>query len=332
MTLNIDSRVCQIEPFRYQSTPQPGAEDGASGNQINEQAVEDYLSRLRTAICDDLEEIIEQAAVGEGALSFLELNDTPDSYAGAAGFNVVVNASGTGLTFTSPSTLTGFLTNRWCFLFLPGNAGAGMQQLGTGTIAQNGTASTQVVATTNHLTSFYRTRYAAAAAGIAGIRQSVAQVLRGASAPQGGFKCLWRWGTATAVATQRSFVGLNANVNFVNVNPSTLTNVFGVGYDAGATEFSLIHNDNAGGATSTPLGASFPVNASSVFQLAITCDPSATSIEWELTNLTTGDSTSGSVNTELPVNTTALTPIGWVSSTALASQIEFISCYLEAAR
>jgi len=47
--------TCDVPPFKYQSTPQPIGETGASSNQINEQAVELYLMRLLEAICADLE-------------------------------------------------------------------------------------------------------------------------------------------------------------------------------------------------------------------------------------------------------------------------------------
>lgn len=333
-----EARVCAVEPFRYQATPQPIGEAGASSNQINEQFLEDYLSRLRTAICDDLvgvladiQTIFDTCCQPVDPISFLELTDTPNSYAGAAGYNVTVKGDLSGLEFTAPSSLTGFLTQRWLFLFLPGNAGAGMQQLGVGTISQSGAASTQTPATTNHLTSFYRTRYAAAAGGISGIRNSVVEVFRGASSPQGGFKLMWRWGTSTSLATQRSFVGIGPGATFSNVDPSTLTNIFGVGYDNGQTTLHLFNNDNGGTATPLDLGANFPKDATSVFQLIISCSPSSSTMEYEVTNLTNGAVASGSIGSNLPVNTTLLAPIGTVSSTAGSGQIEFMSCYLETA-
>jgi hypothetical protein len=85
-------RICNVEPFRYQATPQPVGEQGASASQVNEQQIEDYLNRLRTALCEDIEEIVS-------AESFLALSDTPDSYAGAAGQAALVNGTETGLVF-----------------------------------------------------------------------------------------------------------------------------------------------------------------------------------------------------------------------------------------
>jgi len=52
------TNICDVEPFRYQSTPQPIGDQGASSNQINEQAIEDYLNRLRTALCTDIQNLV----------------------------------------------------------------------------------------------------------------------------------------------------------------------------------------------------------------------------------------------------------------------------------
>lgn len=48
---------CDLPPFRYSSVPQPAGDAGSSSNQINEQSLENYLSRLLRAICADLEAI-----------------------------------------------------------------------------------------------------------------------------------------------------------------------------------------------------------------------------------------------------------------------------------
>jgi hypothetical protein len=96
------SKICDVEPFRYQATPQIG-DTNASAGQINDQFLEDYLNRLRQAICDDITSIIEECCNGGGggATTFLALTDTPASYAGAGGDFVAVNAGATGLEFVA---------------------------------------------------------------------------------------------------------------------------------------------------------------------------------------------------------------------------------------
>ena len=59
--------TCDVEPFRYQSTPQPIGDHGASSNQINEQALENYLKRLIEALCVDLQALRDRIAVLEAA-------------------------------------------------------------------------------------------------------------------------------------------------------------------------------------------------------------------------------------------------------------------------
>jgi hypothetical protein len=99
------SKICDVEPFRYQATPQIG-DSNASTGQINDQFLEDYLNRLREAICGDIQSIIDECCNGGptppgGVSTFLELTDTPASYAGSGGDFVAVNAGATALEFVA---------------------------------------------------------------------------------------------------------------------------------------------------------------------------------------------------------------------------------------
>lgn len=104
-------RICDVEPFLYQATPQQGGPgaigdiegQGASANQINEQALEAYLNRLRDALCLDIQEVIDECCNGGGggAENFLALDDTPASYVGASLQVVRVNAGANALEFAA---------------------------------------------------------------------------------------------------------------------------------------------------------------------------------------------------------------------------------------
>lgn len=74
-------------------------ESAASAFQLFQQQIEGYLAILKAAICDDLQQIVDECCGGGAATSFLELTDTPASYAGAAGQLVAVNGGETGLEF-----------------------------------------------------------------------------------------------------------------------------------------------------------------------------------------------------------------------------------------
>ena len=99
------SKICDVEPFRYQATPQIG-DSNASTGQINDQFLEDYLNRLREAICGDIQSMIDECCNGGptppgGVSTFLELTDTPASYSGAGGEFVKVKAAADGLEFVA---------------------------------------------------------------------------------------------------------------------------------------------------------------------------------------------------------------------------------------
>jgi len=64
--------TCNIEPFRYQAAPVPGPDDGASSNQINQQAIEGYLARLISTLCTDLQAIEARLVAIEARLDALE--------------------------------------------------------------------------------------------------------------------------------------------------------------------------------------------------------------------------------------------------------------------
>ena len=55
--------VEDIEPFIYPVTPQ-GGQEGVSGNEIAQHAIEDWLNRLLQAVKDDLESIREECCGG----------------------------------------------------------------------------------------------------------------------------------------------------------------------------------------------------------------------------------------------------------------------------
>ena len=76
-----------------------------------------------------------------------------------------------------------------------------------------------------------------------------------------GFKVTMRGGpdTGTSTATDRFFMGLKPAANPTDVNPSTLANIVGMGWDSADTNVQIMTNDASGTATKIDLGASFLV-------------------------------------------------------------------------
>ncbi len=226
-------------------------------------------------------------------------------------------------------------------LFLPAGNGGADAQVGIA-VSATGTATTESVATTN-LHNYMRRRSwrvtTASTTAVAGLRGGALQwTLGGPSAGLGGFHLVWRWGPATGVATatHRAFVGMrNTTAAPTDVNPSTLTNMFGMGYDSADTNIQFMHNDGAGTATKIDLGSGFPkpgTDLTAVYEIALFAPPGTTqTLHYEVTNLVTGAVATGIVTTDIPATTTLLTPYGYMSVGGTSSVIGFatMSLYIE---
>lgn len=151
----------------------------------------------------------------------------------------------------------------------------------------------------------------------------------GNTAGLGGFSMAMRWGQSTgAASTTRAFVGMRDSVIPTDVDPSTLTNICGMGWDASDTNIQFIHNDGSGTATKIDLGASFPkptANQADVYELAMFSPPNgvAQSVGYRITNLATGAVATGFVTTNLPSGITLLTTSAYISVGGVSSVIGF---------
>jgi hypothetical protein len=107
--------------------------------------------------------------------------------------------------------------------------------------------------------------------------------------------------------TRRVFYGL-ANQTTFAADPSTFVDCVGLAADAADTNLSIMHNDAAGVCTVVPLGANFPAKTAvvDVYELQLECDRSGAEIRWTVTRMNTGDTASGTINTNLPTAATRL--------------------------
>ncbi|HLQ20571.1 MAG TPA: hypothetical protein VK146_16490, partial [Tabrizicola sp.] len=239
------------------------------------------------------------------------------------------------------SSLQPFFGRNKMGMFMPAGNGGADTQVGIAMTAV-GTATTEVVATTNLHTYMRRRSWrvtTASTTAVAGMRGSAVQfTVGGPSAALGGFHLVWRWGPATGVAnaSHRAFVGMLASTtNPTDVNPSTLLNMIGMGYDSADTNIHIMHNDGTGTATKINLGASFPkpnVDLTSVYELALFARPGTPqTVTYEVTNLVSGAVATGTVTTDLPATTTLITPYGYMSVGGVSSVIGFatMGVYIE---
>lgn len=208
-----------------------------------------------------------------------------------------------------------------------------------------GTATARSFATTNLFTRAPRVQAlsAATAGSLAGVRYGVATITTGDGAGLGGFFVSCRFGcsdTAT-VAGARQFVGVSNSIAApTNVEPSTLTNVIGVGHGASDTNLKIFYG---GSAAQTPidLGANFPANTLStdLYDLTLYAPSDTTgTVHYRVERVNTGHVATGTLSgaaTVLPAATTALTILqAWRTNnaTALAVGLDFSHVYCETDR
>jgi hypothetical protein len=207
-------------------------------------------------------------------------------------------------------------------------------------LATTGTATTANVATTNLHSSLRRLDYlvtTAATTAVAGFRGGGTQFYRGDVAGRGGFYFICRWSHATgaATATMRGFAGMRSSTAApTDVEPSSLTNMVGMGWDASDSNIQLMTNDGTGVATKTDLGSSFAVpttDRSTVYEIGLFSPPNGSSISWQVTDLSSNATVSGTLTTDIPAAATLLNPYAYTSvgGTSSVVGITLFSLYIE---
>lgn len=201
----------------------------------------------------------------------------------------------------------------------------------------SGTATTRNVVTTNFFTWMRRVGYVSATTNnsVAGLRSAVLQYGLGNTPGAGGFHFVTRFGISDAVLStaSRLFVGLTSSITALgNQDPSTFLNIIGVGLDAADTTLQIMHNDGVGAATKINLGASFPESTNTdMYELALYCAPNGSTVFYKVINLTTNAEASGSITTNLPLNTQLLAWQLWRHNvnTGVAVGLDVASVYIE---
>lgn len=214
--------------------------------------------------------------------------------------------------------------------------------VGTAALTATGTATAANVAVTNVYTRMRLLEYlvtVAATTAVAGFYQAAAQYTLGGATAYGGFHLVTRFGPSTGVTTgtRRLFVGMSSSVAApTDVNPSTLLNMIGVGYDAADTNMQFMHNDGAGTATKIDLGASFPrpsADRTKMYELDIFAAANGgTTFSYTVTDLGTGAVATGTITSaDVPAATTLLAYRGYssVGGTSSVTGIALSDMYIE---
>lgn len=207
-----------------------------------------------------------------------------------------------------------------------------------------GTATARIVDVSGYFVRLRRLGYvsAATAGSLTGSRVPIGLVTLGTTlggVRVGGFHKVIQFGCSDAatVAGARQFVGVAVAAAPTNVEPSTLTNVIGVGHGAADATLSLYFGGTTAQAP-VALGASFPANTLSVdaYELSLYCAAGSTVVTWQVTRMNTGAVASGTLSDAtgvvLPSAATLLSPHhAWRcnNATALAVGLDVVSDYFE---
>lgn len=215
------------------------------------------------------------------------------------------------------------------------NCTTGFTALGT-VVAGAGTCTAPALASTSLLNSVKRTRYStgATAGTVAYHRQSATLVWRGNGAGLGGFFYTTRFGMTTLAAGNRAFVGLSDSVaNPTNVDPNTSATIgkMGMAISLNTGNWKIVTNTAGSVPTSTDLGATMPVNTTSLYELVLFSAPNGSTVGWRVTNISTGAQSSGSFAANMPASTSFLNPVAWVTNNATAANanLDYTGWYLE---
>lgn len=199
-----------------------------------------------------------------------------------------------------------------------------------------GTCTISTLTSTNLLTSVRRLSFSTGttAGTVSYQRQTQLQVWRGNAVGTGGFFYTSRFGTETLATGNRAFVGLSSSIaNPGNVDPTTsgVIGRLGVAINANTGNWSFVNNAVGTAPTVTNLGASFPVNTTSLYELVLYSASNGTSIGYRVTNISTGTQMSGSMTTNIPASTTFLAPQHWITNntSSAAAVLSFSGWYLE---
>lgn len=199
-----------------------------------------------------------------------------------------------------------------------------------------GTAAAGVIGVTNLHTMHPRAEATAVAAtnAVVGARANYTFVRIGADAnAPGGFLLRYIWGIATgaANATHRAFCGLvTATGAPTDVEPSSLVNMVGMGWDAADATVQIMHNDAGGTATKIPLSASFAVpttDRTEVFELQLYSPNDAAqsvmyrAIKYNAATKTIAAEETGTITTDIPSVTTLLGPRNYMSAGGTSSVV-----------
>lgn len=184
--------------------------------------------------------------------------------------------------------------------------------------------------------SLYRTRCQtnATAGNAAGIRDVAPSIWRGNATGRGGFFLHHRFCSgATAASLGQFFNGLSSTTSALTAEPSSMSNLLGVGKDIADTNWQFMRKEGGGAVVKTDLGVAYGNNQT--FDLIMFCAPNGSQVyvtvrqhNFDGTSTTLLDT---SYSTSIPLNTTFLARRHDIRNGASAAVMNFdmVRSYVE---
>lgn len=280
-----------------------------------------------------------------GTTSWAGIIDKPSSFAPSAHGHITSEVTGLDASLSALSDFRSMRDRSFQWAYPIGGSSTTVSVVGESTVSGTGTGTAVGIGWGSKYNSIPKVDYLVttpATTAVAGVRSAVSKIARGVSGYRNsGWMGRIIAGPATGVTsigTRRFFMGLQAGTSAnTDVNPSSLANIFGIGYDSGDTNLQLFTNDASGTATKTNLGVAIPsadrtTTVGTLYQLDTSCSPAGGTIYYTVTDITTNTQiASGSVSADLPVATTSLSPhiYSSVGGTSSNTGITFAGWYFE---
>lgn len=271
----------------------------------------------------------------------------PLQYNDATLLEVLLQGSKTTFTLTDNSTSNGVWvvgepelisnTHRKMPLIIgPSGSTTGPTSLGN-SVTTGATLSNTTVANTNQWTSQIHKRFStsATAGNASSLRSGAVQYYASNVAGMGGYKAEFICGNGNInLNGSQLFYGMQGSVNQIAGDPSALTNLIAMGYDAGDAStgnWFLMYNDGSGVATKVDLGATDAARGTDKgFYMSILVAPNSSTYYVKIVSVNTGALVyQNTLTTNVPAVNTLLGPHVQVRNGAVASAANVDMAYIK---